>query len=228
MIKRITLALTLLFTISNMTAQEESVRFGAKAGLNLSNIKGDLTSDFKTRISFHIGALVEIPLSDRFAFQPELLYSSQGAKFEFKEGNNEVIVVENGKFVDVSENQYEEKETIIRNYINIPLMAKYYVAEGFSIQAGPQVGFLTSAKTKGENTDVYNSKKTVEKYDIDSTAGLSKVDFSLNFGLGYQLEAGIFFEGRYNLGLSNVIDSKEIKKVKRSNSVIQFSVGYKF
>ena len=25
-------------------------------------------------------------------------------------------------------------------------MAKFYVAEGFSLEAGPQIGFLTSAK----------------------------------------------------------------------------------
>ncbi|WP_299222001.1 porin family protein [uncultured Aquimarina sp.] len=203
MVKKLLLVLFLgVVTVTN--AQEESIRFGAKAGLNLANITGDQTDELSTRTSFHIGALVEIPLSDKFALQPELMYSAQGAKFEF------------------SEFGFTDESTVKLDYLNIPVMAKFYVVEGLSIQAGPQLGILLSAKDEGEDS-------IDGEYEEDIKDFVSSIDLGLNFGLGYQLEAGIFFEGRYNLGLTNIDDDDEaVNDSSIRNSVIQFSVGYKF
>ena len=70
-------------------------------------------------------------------------------------------------------------------------MAKFYVAEGFSIEAGPQVGFLFSAK---------------DEYDFDGDTGeddikeyFKGIDFGVNFGVGYKLEGGLNLGARYNL-----------------------------
>ncbi|WP_299221998.1 porin family protein [uncultured Aquimarina sp.] len=185
------------------TAQEEKIRFGAKAGLNLSNITGDFTDELSTRTSFHIGALVEIPLTDKFALQPEIMYSAQGAKYEF------------------SEVGFTDESTIKLDYLNIPVMAKFYPVEGLSIQAGPQLGVLLSAKDKGEDS-------IGGEYEDDIKDFISSVDLGLNFGVGYQLEAGIFFEGRYNLGLTDVNDVNTSEDFTQQNSTIQLSVGYKF
>ncbi|MFV8340691.1 hypothetical protein ACNQGL_15620 [Flavobacterium sp. LB3P21] len=42
------------------------------------------------------------------------------------------------------------------DYITILVMAKYYVADAFSMEFGHQIGFLVSAKSKssGESEDV--------------------------------------------------------------------------
>ncbi|RZJ55928.1 MAG: PorT family protein, partial [Flavobacterium sp.] len=34
------------------------------------------------------------------------------------------------------------------SYLNVPIMAKYYVIEKLSLEAGPQIGFLLSAKNQ--------------------------------------------------------------------------------
>jgi hypothetical protein len=95
-------------------------------------------------------------------------------------------------------------------------MAKYYVAEGFSIEAGPQVGFLMSAKAKAEG----------EEEDLkDFVKG---IDFGFNLGLGYKMESGLNFAARYNLGLSNINDGEGSDDFKNQNSVMQVSVGYMF
>lgn len=177
-------------TFGFMSAQEEGIRFGAKAGLNIASITGDDTDDLDSRTSLHIGAVAEIPISEKFAFQPELLYSAQGAKQDI--GGDDLVLA--------------------LDYLNLPLMAKYYVAEGFSLQAGPQVGFLLSSKVKLDGDSV-------------DAEGVNDIDFGLNFGLGYQLDMGLFFDGRYNLGLSNINDEGDSDN---QNGVIQFSVGYKF
>ena len=164
--------------LSNVNAQE--VTFGAKAGVNFANLGGDI-EDNDMKVGFHVGGVAEIAISEKFSVQPELLFSSQGTKFE------------------------ESGETLKYNlsYINVPVMAKYYVAEGFSVEAGPQVGFLVDAKAK---------------YDSDSEDikdAFNSVDFGLNLGAGY------------NLGLANIAkDAGDDFSIQ--NNVIQLSVGYSF
>lgn len=197
------------------TAQEENVRFGAKAGINISNYGGDdydgISPDLKT--GFHLGMVAEIPVTDKFAFQPEVLYSTQGAKLEEKSTYFGII------------GNFDVKSKL--DYINVPLMAKYYIAQGLSLQAGPQIGFLVSAKLESENT----LGTETEKIDEDIKKRFKSIDFGLNFGLGYQLDMGVFFDARYNLGLSDINDIKfeeGDKEFKIKNNVIQLSVGYKF
>ena len=184
------LLLTAVFaviTIVSINAQE----FGAKAGVNFASLNGD--EDFDGRTSFFVGGAVEFEISESFSLQPELLYSSQGAKSSFSD---------------------EGDLTIKLDYLNIPIMAKYYVTEGLSIEAGPQVGFLLSAKAEFDS----------DSEDIKDE--LNSVDFGLNFGLGYKLDSGLNFGARYNLGLSNIPDSDGGGDLK--NGVFQISVGYFF
>ena len=60
-------------------------KFGLKGGMNISKLNGDLDY-FKltSRVGFNIGAFVDINLSEKFALQPELLISTQGADADFK------------------------------------------------------------------------------------------------------------------------------------------------
>ncbi len=179
-----------VFGFTSVNAQE--VTFGAKAGLNLASASGDETDDIKARTAFHVGVVAEIAISDVFSVQPDLLYSSQGAKAD--EGDGEIKL----------------------DYINLPIMAKYYVAEGFSVEAGPQVGFLMSAKfDDGDNEE-------------DIKDEMSGIDFGFNIGVGYKMESGLNFAARYNVGLSNVWDYEGSDDFSQKNSVIQVSVGYFF
>lgn len=197
-------ALLAVIVITSVNAQN----FGVKAGLNLASVTGDFTEGIDGRTSFHIGTVAEFKVSDKFSFQPELMYSSQGAK------------------VSDSEPGYYNYESVYKvDYLNIPLMAKYYVAEGFSIEAGPQIGFLLSAKDEWKEWD--------EDYGTDSGTEdfkdyMSSIDFGLNFGVGYKLESGLNFGARYNLGLSNVWEDDEGGSFSQKNGVFQISVGYFF
>lgn len=160
------------------------VKFGPKAGLNIATVSEDNT---KALVGFHIGGFAEIMLNDKFAIQPEVLYSAQGAKADV--GNGEWKL----------------------GYINVPVMAKYFVAEGFSVEAGPQIGFLMTA----EDEDGHDFKDSFET-----------TDFGFNFGAGYALPMGLMFQARYCLGLSDIAKNNSGDAVK--NGVFQLSVGYKF
>ncbi|MCP2028796.1 hypothetical protein L1276_003967 [Flavobacterium sp. HSC-32F16] len=181
--KILVLAVFTVLGFTNVNAQE--IKFGVKGGLNFSTVSGDNTESINYVTSYNLGVVSEIPLSEKFSFQPEVIYSRQGYTF-----NNDIVAL---------------------NYLNIPLMAKYYVTKGLSVEAGPQIGFLLSAKN--EKIDVKDAFKTV--------------DFGVNFGVGYKLENGLNFGARYNLGLSDINDIDNSSS-KNKNGVFQISVGYFF
>ena len=182
--KLLFIAAIAVFGLTNTNAQD--VKFGLKAGVNFATIAGDDSGGIDSRTAFHAGGMVEIMISDKFAFQPELLYSAQGFQVE---GIDAKI-----------------------DYLNVPLMAKFFVAEGFSLEVGPQVGFLVSAKVGPEDVKDF----------------VKGIDFGVNAGLGYQLDNGLNFSARYNLGLSNINDGEGSDDIKNQNGVFQISVGFLF
>jgi len=205
--KKLLFAAIAVLGLSNINAQD--VKFGAKAGVNMATISGDDTGDTDSRVLFHVGGVAEIMISEQFSIQPELLYSSQGAKDSFED--------EFGK----------EESTLTLDYINVPIMAKYYVADGLSIEAGPQIGFLINSESEYEFvSNEFPEFNQSGKDDLkEFTSG---IDFGVNFGIGYKLESGLNFGARYNLGLSNIYDGEGSEDIENNNNVIQVSVGFMF
>ena len=201
--KLLILTAIILFGFTNVKAQETN--FGAKAGVNFATFTGDGDHN-DTRTAIHVGIMAEFMISDMFAFQPELMYSAQGAKYSDAQDGE-------GTYDGVFKN----------DYINIPLMAKYYVAEGFSLEAGPQVGFLISS------IEEYEEINTGEADDWDVKDKFKGIDFGINIGVAYKLEGGLNFGARYNLGFSDLNDDPEyFGDTNFKNGVIQVSLGYFF
>lgn len=187
--KKIILTAAAVFAFGFANAQD--VKFGAKVALNVSNISGDDTGDLKSLIGGQFGGFAEIGISDKFAIQPELMYSMQGAKYDGGKTN--------------------------LSYLNVPVMAKYFVAEGFSLEAGPQIGFLLSAKDKEDGED-----------SVDMKDELESIDFGVNFGAGYDFTENLSAGLRYNLGLTNIVKNVPGEDFKITNNVFSVSLGYKF
>ncbi|WAC02881.1 porin family protein [Lacinutrix neustonica] len=199
------------------TVNAQEVQFGAKAGVNFATLSGDNVDGVDSKTGFHVGVVAEIMVSEKFSFQPEIMYSAQGASTSYSETQN----------FGGDTYSYEEEEKAKLNYINLPLMGKFYVAEGFSVEAGPQIGFLISAKGEYEYSETLNgvTQSGSEEEDIEN---ISSVDLGVNFGLGYKLDNGLNFGARYNLGLSNINDYEGADNNKVHNNVIQVSVGFMF
>lgn len=190
MMKKIFTLIICLAITGGMFAQEKGFSWGVKAGLNLSDFIGKDTKDTKMKANLNAGIFTEFRCSDKFSVGPELVYSAQGTSLGKIDGETLRIKAE---------------------YINLPIMAKYYVANKFSINLGPQLGYAISMKGKA------GSEK--EKFDKDT---YNKFDFSIGVGGTYNF--GKFFaDARYNFGLTKVI-----KDSKTKNSVIQIGVGYRF
>lgn len=218
--KKVLLITAAVFAFGFSNAQE--VKFGVKAGLNVSMLNGgDLSvnqnSDTKSKVGFHIGGLAEIKLNPKFSIQPELLYSQEG-------GNNTY-------FTNFEGTPYNFDQDITLSKINLPIIFKYYVVEGLSIEAGPQLDYIMTAKSDATvvvtgsggggvityNADMSDDAGTIMVVNSDgSTAsapfshkyGLKKLNFGFDLGAGYQLPSmGLFFQARYTLGLTDFTDN---------------------
>lgn len=204
-------------TLTISIARSQELRIGAKAGVNFASVGGDFTDDYEGRISFHIGGMVEIPISEKFAIQPELLYSGQGAKSEYDDSFGDSIVI--------------GKEKLKLDYINIPIMAKYYIIDGLSVEAGPQFGVLVSAKNEYE----ISSFEGDESGEDDVKDFYNTLDIGFGFGSSYRLNNGVFLSGRYVIGFTDVTDDDDVDfgpldigGYKQRNGVLQLSAGFSF
>lgn len=211
------------------TASAQDLKFGVKAGLNLANLTSDYdgdefgTTDNKMKAGFHIGGLVEIKFNEKWALQPEVLYSTQGTNVDVN-------------YFDDEEGSIDYKTNL--SYINVPVMVKFYPIPKLFVEAGPQVGFLMSAKEKYDD-DVFISDDSDEMDDeIDVKDYYKSIDFGFNIGAGYEFTDMIYANLRYNIGLTDISDMPdEFDDVdfgvfgdafKTKNQVLSLSVGFKF
>lgn len=222
------LAAIAVFSFSSLVAQD--IRFGVKGGVNFANLAGDFGAsgydddlrDAKMKVGFHIGGLAEVKLSEKFALQPEVQFSNQGFKSSYEDFDED-------RSVDYKVDLY---------YINVPIMAKFFPIENLAVEAGPQIGVLISAKN--ELNDAQNDLNSELGEDEVDTKDLYKtIDFGFNIGASYELESGLFFAARYNIGITKV-DEEDIYddiyddvdfgvfSFSRKNRVIQLSVGFMF
>lgn len=231
--KKITLTLLGLVAFSTSALAQQEVKFGPKAGVNFASINGKVTEEGETfefdkgQTGFHIGAIAEIKFNEKFAIQPELLYSVQGGKFE--ESGSETIMGQTFA--------YEAESKWNLHYINIPIMAKYYVIPSVAIEAGPYVGINIKSEMKYEGSISAAGVTESENEAYDFKKGTNAVDFGLGFGASFNMDNGFFVGARYNLGLAKISkDAKwtegdvefESTKEDFKNGVIQVSIGYKF
>ncbi len=120
----------------------------------------------------------------------------------------ELLYAAQGYTVEVEGN--EQKVSL--NYLSLPIISKFYVTETISLETGPQFSLLNSIT----NDDVDDADPFFNSFN--------DLDISWGFGAGYKLESGLFFQLRYNLGISNISDNTIAKR----NAVVQLSVGYLF
>ena len=200
--------LVTLFSATTIYAQSDdsTTQFGVKGGVNLSTVRGDDIGKKNELTSFHLGLFMEIPISERFSFQPEVLYSGQGYN-----------MTDNNAFI--GEVDYK------LDYIQVPLMAKVYIIKGFYAEAGPQFGF----KVKEE----IDFKSGSDDNDIIINSEDSQIkgfDTSLALGTGYKFDNGLSLSARYTHGLTSIFkdDAPLIGNADVKNSVWQFGVGFSF
>ena len=195
--------IVLAIAIQPIFAQDDTMQFGVKIGLNLANVSTDPDPEgfsFDAVTKFGAGGIMLYPLSEVLDLQVEAMYLLKGTKAEF----------------DIFGTVFELKLNLA--YLSVPVMGRYNLGSGDMspyIVVGPEFGFLLSAKTKfgDEEEDVKDDFKSL--------------DLGLNIGAGVSMDMGansVFGEVRYSLGLSDIDDDDGTTKT----TGIQLFVGMMF
>ena len=179
----------------------------------------------KNTPGFVVGVDGVCHLSDRFAFSLGAAYATLGCKY----GNYDVLVEEAN---DEKLASYEgiTNHEITLGYLQVPVMAQYSLAPGFTVKAGVQVGYLCNAK------EAYDTRKfqqhietgartydtTATSYENTSTDGYKKMDIAIPLGVSYEY-MNVVLDARYHWGLTKVQSP-----IDAQNRYFSFSVAYRF
>ena len=196
----------LIIAIGAFTAgavQAQDVSFGAKAGVNMSNIIKTGDSDFETdfKPGFHAGLTMEIGLGNTFSFAPELMFSQKGYKTD----------AFGGTFTQTT------------NWIEIPILAKIQAGPGFNIFLGPQVSFLSQTKNKYEGVLGDAQSEIEENSDTFKKSIAGGV-----IGAGFDITPKIGISARYALDFQKTDENGNTSTPAFKNQVIQAGLGFKF
>ena len=211
------IALLLLAGLSFSFAQAQGVQFGLKAGVNYSNLAGDLDDEVnnENKLGFVGGITTNLPLSSDgfFNLAPELLYSSKGYQSDDSEFTNPV----DGR-------RWRIKGDRSFNYLDLPVMIKIN-AGGLFFEGGPVASYLLDIKDKREvkidDEEIEDESTVLPKGDIS--------DFEIGYaaGLGYKAPMGLSLNLRYNGSINALADEDDGGDLTNArHSLFQFTVGF--
>ncbi len=188
----------------------------------------------KSRVSYHVGVIVDIPVFKEYLYiQPGLYFTQKGYKFKEQ------------SFWDDEEESW--KTSMNPTYMEIPILisGRYNVNSNVQLQVsfGPYFAVGLGGKFKEteiegkykwtENDKIFSKEKDYdEDYDDDDSyggLGYKRFDAGLSFGAGVLLKKHYFIGFQYELGLVNIKPS-DWKKWGESaqNRNFMLSVGYNF
>ena len=205
--KKITIALMCMLLTAGAAMAQKQFTFGPKIGVDYTHFWGK-NAYHGGQLNYQAGLFMEYRFTSRFSIAPEVVFAAQGGKYEVKDYND-------------GDGYFDAKFTENVNYINIPVMFKYYVTPALSIDLGPQLGINVYSKYTVESKDKnLNINETLDQKDDTKT-----IDVGVGLGLTYNITNDVFVQGRYTLGLTDVFD-KSWDTGKNGNA--QIAIGYRF
>ena len=164
----------------------EGIGFGVKGGLNLANITGDDVDDAKIKLGMTVGGFATYPLGDKLVIRPEVTFTQKGYRME------------------ESEEGYDYKGTVKMNWLDIPILAVFEVAEGIKAFVGPYFDLYLGGEFVVES-DFGDFDESIEGEDVNS------LGMGLIFGGAYGITESIDVETRVALGLTSMDEDFTIK-----------------
>lgn len=150
------------------TVNAQQVKFGIKGGLNISDIHHDNGLKYDPVVGVHAGFLAHIHLTKKFALQPEIFYSTQGAYYKDGPLNTRYNL----------------------GYIQVPVLLQYMILDGLRLQAGPQLGILVHANSKTGDVKE-NFRNDLKSVDFGLATGASYQVPHTGFGFDARFNLGL-------------------------------------
>jgi hypothetical protein len=212
-----TTAAALVAVAAAPAAHAQSVRFGLKAGANLSNLSGDVVQQdqYKNRFGFQGGAMLNLGLidDDFLAIQLEALYSQKGFKYADQQ-------------FTLGGNTFRNTGNVRYDYLDIPVLLRLKTG-GVFFEAGPQYSYLLNIS----NNRSFTQNGNVVASASSTTSNLDNVkrsELGYAAGLGFQAESGFLIGLRYNGAFTDFAkegySNNEFRNAR--NSTFQAYVGF--
>ena len=196
-----TLGLILVSLVSFAQHEVGSLLLIPKVGINISSLSEIKHSDYRTGIA--AGAEMEYQANSKIAITVGALYSQQGVTMTIKD-------------VDY---------TLKMDYVNIPVLANFYVAKGFALKVGLEGGILINEKVKLVGNG-YSAEVSLEKTLRNGDSRYTNKSFVAAMPIGASYEYKNFqLDARYIIGLT---DANECTGDNDRHNLFQLTLGYKF
>jgi hypothetical protein len=242
----ITSFLLIFFTgaVNLNIASAQYTWLGVKGGLSIPSLQGGNTEQsqgYKSRTGPDFGIMVYHDYSVHFALQVELSYVSQGGIKKGMQVLDPAMLT--GLPVPPGTTLYANFENeAIMNYIELPLLAKYKLPFSgkniFYVDAGPNFGYLVSAKTKTSGSSLIyldpvgqQPVPDVPVQDFNSETDikndLKQMNVGITGGVGISRTIGpgdLILDVRGSYGFTNV--QKDSANGQNHTGCLVISLGY--
>ena len=228
--KKMILIAAISLSSMTATAQTEVGKFSLKpvAGITISDVTVEKGNIYNSKVGFTGGVEVEYGISTNMGVLLGVLYTQQGGKY--KETNNAHSIVD-GEILTTETVKYK----LSADYVNLPLLANFYVWRGLAIKTGVQMGILVNDKWTYRYDFVANyslgepyyipGKEDGSHTRAKMTDFCKGIDFGIPVGLSYEYK-NICLDARYYFGLTNMNDDEDTDVMH--NRVLSITLGYKF
>lgn len=171
--------------------------YGITAGINFANMAKNEGGDALVRTN--AGVFGGYRFGKFLSVEGALLYSGGGTSMYV---------------ANIDKQEINDVVHLNLNYLDIPIIARFYAVKGLNLHAGAQVGFLVRKR--------FNYRG--DKYEVNDKLDFNTIDAAIPMGIGYDF--GKFrLDVRYTLGLVDVIKNDE---VTTHNNQLNLNLAYIF
>ena len=210
--KKIAIVFMSMILATGAAIAQKTFTFGPKIGVDYTHYWGKYHMH-GGQLNYQAGLFMEYRFNNKLSIAPEVVFAAQG-------GKNDGVVISEKSPTGYADVVYTDH----LNYINVPVMLKYYVTPALSIDFGPQLGVNVyhkcTIKGKGDYKDIKQTSET----------SANNVDFGLGLGLTYNITKDVFVQGRYTMGLTKAFEKFEWYPIsfESKNGNAQIAIGYRF
>ena len=209
------LSIALLFiSLSGVVAAQEKpadtygrhaeARIGLIGGLNIATLVKSNDPGFSSMplYGFNAGGLLQLPIGDLIALQPEVLFSQKGYHAK---GNDGLTA-------------YDYRRRL--NCLDIPLLLRINLGKQLGIVGGPQYSYLLSTKT------VFSSASATYMQNIkNENDNIRKNTFGGVLGIDINAGDNVFLYGRYTIDFKSNNGDGTSSTPAYKNQVFQVGIG---
>jgi hypothetical protein len=159
-----------LFICSVSTAQNV-VSFGAKAGLNLSDVIGDGFKKMEKR-GFNGGFILQLKLAKSYSCRVNAQFSSKGTSYNW-----------------YSDDIYVPRYFIRLYYLDFPILFCYH-KKAITYEIGPGIGYLLDERESVSNQNLFVTSNHFKKQDV-----------TMNIGIGYKIYGNFSIDLLYSVSV---------------------------